>query len=1198
MRPRAEVVGAITLCLLLDLICLVSNFAGLKHFAGRDAGFAAYNPDMVLQLAGSAWNFKDSFGLPDLFAPFTMPFALLLCGLSRVLGPGAAGLEGPLLFGLALVIVQIGAASLAYQVARIVSTKSSQTTLVYAATLAALIASFNTYIAVLLANPVLNFQIEIVLWPCVFAYALFLLTRKVAPIHWLLFSLLFALAISGNQAHTVIGTVSLGLFALMVPGKVRRPISLLAITGATFAAELSYIIIPLLGAAFSGHGQAVTREALKADQHAMLLDQMRESARASLSNLIRFDGDAWWSQVPSAEYFDIPIVRLCSFFPLILALCALRRRSRLALFFFLFLCAGLFFAKDVHGPFPLNTPAIMAHVGAWAAFRESYDKFELDVLLALPTLAAIGFIQISSRRAMHGFAVSSFLVAFVAGLPFFIGRVATPEFQTTPPRDYGLVQGLLSRESRRPRILVLPGNYLDLNSAYWFMGMNLDSYLLNANTVDGTVFRERGLSSAPIYGDQTMQAISDLPTLLNLATQYGVDYVLLHKDAVAEHSRHEPDALIYGPLFVHYARTVLGYSHAVKKIYEGHDLALYRLAASSYFSASKSLTYLDGRITDVPPMFAGAKGAVPTAMLVSGSMNALRAETLHRLASVVNVTFAGTRAERALGLYPEQSDEPASLMRRVSSAMPKPSAWVLQSDRGDYLHPHPWNRHRATWTFESSASQPLTAYVRLDKNAIPQTVIRRSGLDAVDAFDRHSKRTLPRPVPLYREPIIEIGVSSPPRAYALTFNFVGTSGTKVSVRNDGVPAEQVTTVNARRLLQRSLDVIFAKELRRDWYEPSFRDRPFFAPLQADDFLLKSINLGVAPGAKAFMYSLTAQPERFRDVPGIDYTFAATAVSGCYKGRRCDVVFSVPPNSRSIDLFAEVCGVAGAASLNADLADGRRIVEAPLATAPSPESLTFSGTGISAYDLPPVSRCANGGTFVANIDPEVLFADSGRRGVLRAIRLRFDSTVNTDSNVRAASAVAAVPGGGAASLPELTIDRRAVKATVETADRAAGVEIARFDLGDISAGRHSVSVSNAAHVIDGLTLVNPSTQHQLPAVVKYSPIDSAAYALKLNGDERVLVQASTYNAGWALFSAERPENRILWALSLRWLGRQVAADHFMVDGYANGWLLRKPNHGSLLVDFVPQDYLVIGIILSSVALFVATILCIWFRNARV
>lgn len=111
---------------------------------------------------------------------------------------------------------------------------------------------------------------------------------------------------------------------------------------------------------------------------------------------------------------------------------------------------------------------------------------------------------------------------------------------------------------------------------------------------------------------------------------------------------------------------------------------------------------------------------------------------------------------------------------------------------------------------------------------------------------------------------------------------------------------------------------------------------------------------------------------------------------------------------------------------------------------------------------------------------------------------------------------------------------------------------------------------AVNDISKLSIETPS--------VTYSKINPTKYMIKTeNSDkDRVLVFNTRYSGLWELHNVDE---------------QKILTDHFMVDGYANGWLIKKGNPQNLILTYKPQYWYDRGKIVSIVSLLaVLTMFC--------
>ena len=95
------------------------------------------------------------------------------------------------------------------------------------------------------------------------------------------------------------------------------------------------------------------------------------------------------------------------------------------------------------------------------------------------------------------------------------------------------------------------------------------------------------------------------------------------------------------------------------------------------------------------------------------------------------------------------------------------------------------------------------------------------------------------------------------------------------------------------------------------------------------------------------------------------------------------------------------------------------------------------------------------------------------------------------------------------------------------------------------------------------------ERELPEIT-FNKLNNAEYQVSIkNAKEKyALILSELYDPAWHIESQE---------------GADIANNHFLANGYANGWIIDKQGDYQLLVKFIPQDLLRIGYRISIMSL---------------
>jgi len=574
-RDRWATPLALLAIVFLALQTTLANLPPNKLFVGHDTGFYNIFPHQLLRTSTGSWEVKTSFGFPNFEALLTLPYALLVEALHAI-GLGGIG-TGRVMYFLELLAVGFGSYALALLVVRRAMPGVRPAVAAAAAGGAALFASYNILTAILLLYPPSTFQVEVLMWPGATAATLAVLWYRPTFAAGLLVGLLYVASSMGNPAHTLLAFAF--LFAIfVVDGTSTKRWKVRAALGAatTVVGALAYMWLPAITAMFLYKGSVTAPEG--ADPTALAISQKLIAARTSFANLLRLDGLRWWPKTRNAGLYDTVPMALITWAPAIVSFLSLRSRARVVRWFWVATVLGLFLTKGVHEPFPVSLLWLQDRVALFAAFRATYDKFALILLITLPPLFAVGCAQLAaSRRLFQRWAFVAVLCCVAASAwPFLAGRVAEPYFLTTIPADYRKVDDILGGDSRA---LSLPGAFGEVNVTSWFKGANFENLLFRSHVVNGAVFKARSISAAPLYDDDDGIQAEELPRLVGALGLYGFDHILLHKDYLTsyrmafDYERYR----VLGPLTALESERFLDRDPRLTKEYEGPNLVLYRI---------------------------------------------------------------------------------------------------------------------------------------------------------------------------------------------------------------------------------------------------------------------------------------------------------------------------------------------------------------------------------------------------------------------------------------------------------------------------------------------------------------------------------------------------------------------------------------------------------------------------------------------
>ncbi|MBV8726576.1 MAG: hypothetical protein JO233_02230, partial [Candidatus Eremiobacteraeota bacterium] len=686
--------------LLLFLIATQVAFANLpanKLFAGHDSGFYTLFPDQLIRTSAGTWEVKTALGFVNFQALVTLPFALLVIVINALHLSGAA--VGRVFYELQLLLCEFGTFFIAWLILERFYGGTPAVTRALASFIAALIATFNIFTAVLLLYPPSNFQMGVFVWPVVLACELYLLWRRPTISVAMILGIVLTLATLGNPAHTMLGfaLVAVVYIANSIADKNWQWRLLGTVALVTFVTSV-FFWLPAFASIFLYHGSVAAPVGANAAALTSSADLIK--LRTTIAALLRLDGLLWWPKTPNAELYNSGLMIFASYVPAALALIALFSRRWIARALWVLLLVGVELGKSAHPPFQLNLVAVMTSVPLFAAFRQTYDKFALYIMLALPPLAAIGVVVLSSRRRYLWATVVAIILVVISTWPFLAGRIADPYFLTNIPADYQRVDAIMGADPQA-RVLSLPGGSNEIHVTDWFKGGNFENLLFRTRAVNGAIFKQRAISAAPLYDDYDLTAAEELPELIGLLGIYDIKYVLLHKDYLTSY-RMAFDFEHYhvlGPLLARASKRYLDSDPRLRKVYDGPSLALYEAKANTTlphaFAAYRAATTLGYENALFGLADAGVMDAAnhPVMLFVGNQILPKGgSETLNALADASSFIVRPPLIPETPALYREQVSVDAGTAATLAqqySQLDKPNYLLFVQPHGDWLKGKP-----------------------------------------------------------------------------------------------------------------------------------------------------------------------------------------------------------------------------------------------------------------------------------------------------------------------------------------------------------------------------------------------------------------------------------------------------------------------------------------------------------------------------
>ncbi|MHB8703199.1 MAG: hypothetical protein ACYC8W_03485 [Candidatus Tyrphobacter sp.] len=712
----------------------IANLPSDKVFAGHDSGFYTLFPHRLARLSTQAWEVNDDLGAPSFEGLVTQPIAALDVAMSALHLNRAT--MGRAFFGLEMLLVEFGTFFLLWLLLKRAFPHLSTPARGFVAFFGTMVATFNIYTALLFMYPPSGFQLGILIWPLAIATELYLLWERPRRSTAVLFALLLATATWGNPAHTLLG-IGLVTAIYFANGLATRTWygHLAAVCAAAFVGATAYFWLPALSSMLLYPGGALSNVP-GVDARSLAAADAINASRTSIGALLRFDGLIWWPKTRDAGLFASWPLIVTTGAPAMFALAALFSRSTYGIAAWVLLLVGVELAKGAHPPFALDLGWAASHVPILAAFRQTYDKFTLYILISLPAAFAIGCAYLwGKNRVARAIVCLGFAAAAFNAWPFLAGRAADPYFLTTLPPDYARVDRLVSVDTTN-RVLSLPGAPGGINVTSWFKGGQFETFLFRAKTLNAATFKERSISAASLYDDFSMEQARELPELIGLLGIYHINFVLLHKDYLTsyqmafDHERYK----VLGPLVARASERFLDEDRRLQKIYEGPDLVLYRVRSSATLPYAYG-TYSTGVQTGYENALLGTvtPGVMdpsrhPLLFVAGNQRPAATQEQEYRdglLMARSGFLVASPVMPESPALYPNEISLPAPLVSAVSRRLlklRKPTVYVFVQPHGDWLNGGVASVDNIDGRFSSAASAFVVPRVTVEARRIPRQV--------------------------------------------------------------------------------------------------------------------------------------------------------------------------------------------------------------------------------------------------------------------------------------------------------------------------------------------------------------------------------------------------------------------------------------------------------------------------------------------
>ncbi len=595
-----------------------------------------------------------------------------------------------------------------------------------------LIATFNIFTAVLLMYPPSNFQMGVFVWPAVIGFELYLLWKRATISAAILFGIALTLATLGNPAHTMLGFLLVAVVYIANSIAEQNWQGRLALTVAvvTFVTSV-FFWLPAFASMFLYHGNVSAP--VGANAAALTTSAELIKLRTTIAALLRFDGLLWWPKTPNAPLYNTALMIFATYVPAALAVAALMSRRWIARALWVLLLGGIELGKSAHPPFQLNLVALMTSIPLFAAFRQTYDKFALYIMLALPALAAIGLVVLARGRRYLWASVVAVALVLISIWPFLAGRVADAYFLTNIPADYSRVDAIMGDDPQK-RVLSLPGGPNEIYIADWFKGGNFENLLFRTHAVNSAIFKQRSISAAPLYDDFDLIQAQELPQLISLLGVYDTQYVLLHKDFLTSYRMafDFEQYQVLGPLLARAMQRDLDSDSRLQKLYNGRYLALYRLRRSATlphafgsYNVGVALAYENTLLATADTGLMDA-ARHPTLLLAGNQVQASDAQ-YNRLGQRASYVVKAPIYLETPALYREQLSLGGVQMQDIAQrywTLDRPNYFVFVQPHGDWLKGSIAAEHDLVGEFDVQHAERLNPSMLVGAIRMPQPAFR------------------------------------------------------------------------------------------------------------------------------------------------------------------------------------------------------------------------------------------------------------------------------------------------------------------------------------------------------------------------------------------------------------------------------------------------------------------------------------------
>lgn len=134
----------------------------------------------------------------------------------------------------------------------------------------------------------------------------------------------------------------------------------------------------------------------------------------------------------------------------------------------------------------------------------------------------------------------------------------------------------------------------------------------------------------------------------------------------------------------------------------------------------------------------------------------------------------------------------------------------------------------------------------------------------------------------------------------------------------------------------------------------------------------------------------------------------------------------------------------------------------------------------------------------------------------------------------------------------------------------------------------------------LRKIESHSDKTLSPTIDFRKIDQTKYLVSIKNSQApfVLVFSELFNSDWKAYLTKNnitEQNNMIWET---WMQKPIFDDkHFLVNSYANGWLINKQGDFNIIIEFWPQRLLYVGYFVSGLTIMTGLVFITWSKLRR-